>query len=141
MEVWGRASSPVRSSNPRRSAMCSQHRYGVHRSPNGSWPPTHVNPKKQRALCCDMIEAQLAESRFVFNERQVDYEKYRAKRAREKVIPNSVTITKTVKDRFDRPDDATFSRVDTGIVALTKNLPGQARNPNTTSVSLAISGE
>jgi hypothetical protein len=95
----------------------------------GSGPRLMVGPKRNRAIFRSLIEAQLAESRFIFNERRISYQKYRSLRGRAGTLAIPISITKTVKEQ-DKLDALTFSRFDSGVLTLTTRprRPVQSQN-------------
>lgn len=77
-----------------------------------------INPKRQRSIFRRFQDGLIAESRL--GEKDLSYDKYRAKRDCQGVLQSSVSVVRSVQKELDRLDESAFARLDEALVSLAK---------------------
>jgi hypothetical protein len=86
-----------------------------------------VNPRKQRSMYRDILDAILAEARV--GKRGLSYKKYRAKRGCSGDCSDAVSITSSARRQLERLEDQAFHRIDAGIMRLQKKPTAASTKP------------
>lgn len=86
-----------------------------------------VNPRTQKVMYRDILDAILAESRV--GKRVLSYNRYRAKRGCSEDCNDAVSITSPAKTQLESFDDQTFQRIDAGILRLLQKPTAASTKP------------
>lgn len=84
-----------------------------------------ISPKRQESTFRSFQDGLIGESRL--SERELPYNKYRAKRGCQREAQSSISIVRSAQKELDRLDDNAFANLDEGLLSLSKR-PKPARS-------------